>query len=182
MTAATALAKNITFWHWYPELLVQGLTPEQLRCQPEQHDTSILFAIWHTYRAADELVSGMVMQHPSAFSSQGWADRLPVEKMGVTPFGNGASREQIGAIDLDIADLLAYANTVGEHINAYLATISDEDAAADISLPFFTGVYPGVDCMSKLETVAFFAIGHTSEHLGEVQFIKGLMGLKGAPL
>ena len=36
--------------------------------------------------------------------------------------------------------------------------------------------------MSKAETIAFFAIGHTSEHLGEVQFVKGLMGMKGAPL
>ena len=30
--------------------------------------------------------------------------------------------------------------------------------------------------------IAFFAIGHTSEHLGEVQFLRGMMGLKGAPL
>jgi hypothetical protein len=182
MSTAAALAKNITFWHWYPELLVEGLTPEQLRWQPERHDTSILFATWHTYRAADELISGIVMQRPSAFASQGWADRLPVEKMGVTPFGNGASREQIAAIDVGVEPLLAYAKAVGAHINAYLASISDDEAAADVALPFFTGVYPGVDCMSKIETIAFFAIGHTSEHLGEVQFIKGLMGLKGAPL
>lgn len=51
-----------------------------------------------------------------------------------------------------------------------------------MKLPFFTGVYPGVDVLSKAETIAFFAIGHTSEHLGEVQFVKGLMGMKGAPL
>jgi hypothetical protein len=182
MAVDTALAKNITFWHWYPELLVQGLTPAQLRWQPEGHDTSILFAIWHAYRGADELVSGMVMQRPSAFAAQDWAGRLNVEKIGVTPFGNGASREQIASIDLNIGDLLAYAKAVGEHINGYLATISDDEAAAEVALPFFTGAYPGVDRMSRIETVAFFAIGHTSEHLGEVQFLKGLMGLKGAPL
>jgi hypothetical protein len=102
--------------------------------------------------------------------------------MGVTPFGNGASREQIAAVDVDIDALLAYAKAVGAHINGYLASITDEEAAAEISLPFFTGVYPEVDRMSKLEAVAFFAVGHTSEHLGEVQFIKGLMGMKGAPL
>jgi hypothetical protein len=182
MAAASALTKNITFWHWYPELLVKGLTPEQLRWQPEGHDTSIQFATWHTYRAGDELISGMIMQRPSVFASQGWADRLPVEKMGVTPFGNGATREQIGALDLDMDAVIAYARAVGEHINAYLCSISDNEAAVEVSLPFFTGVYQGVDRMSKLEAIAFFAIGHTSEHLGEVQFIKGLMGLKGAPL
>lgn len=182
MAANAALAKNITFWHWYPELLVPGLTPEQLRWQPEGHDTSIIFALWHAYRACDELVHGMVMQQPSVFAAQGWAARMPVEKMGVTPFGNGASREQIGAIDLNVDDVLSYAKAVGTGINAYLASISDEQAAEEIALPFFTGVYPDVDRMSRAETIAFFAIGHVSEHLGEVQFIKGLLGMKGAPL
>jgi hypothetical protein len=182
MAANAALSKNITFWHWYPELLIDGLTPEQLRWQPEGHDTSIIFALWHTYRAADELLHGVVMQRPSVFAAQAWGARLPVEKMGITPFGNGASREQIAAIDVPAADVLAYANAVGSSINAYLASISDEQAAEEVALPFFTGVYPGVDRMSRVETIAFFAIGHTSEHLGEVQFIKGLLGMKGAPL
>lgn len=182
MAANTALAKNITFWHFYPELLVRDLAPGQLRWQPEGHDTSIMFAMWHAYRACDELVHGIVAQRPSVFASQGWAERLPVEKMGVTPFGNGASREQIGAIDLPLDDMLAYAKAVGVSINGYLASISDEEAAEEIALPFFTGVYPDVDKMSRVETIAFFAIAHTSEHLGEVQFIKGLLGMKGAPL
>jgi|CXWL01.1.fsa_nt_gi hypothetical protein len=182
MSAGTAIKKNLTFWHWYPELLVEGLTPEQLRWQPEQHDTSIIFALWHAYRAEDELLHGMVMGRPSVFASQNWASRLPVEKTGATPFGNGLSRQQIGEIDLDVQEVMAYARAVGESEIEYLDSISDEEAAAEVRLPFFTGVYPGVDVLSKIETIAFFAIGHTSEHLGEVQMVKGLMGLKGAPL
>lgn len=182
MATSIALRKNLEFWHWYPELLVQGLTPEQLAWQPDGHDTSIVFAIWHAYRAEDELVHGMVMQRPSVFASQGWAERLPVAQTGATPFGNGLSREQIGALRLDISALLAYARAVGASVAAYLDEITDEEAGADVQLPFFTGVYPTVDIMSKAETIAFFSIGHTSEHLGEVQFVKGLMGMKGAPL
>ncbi len=182
MAASVALRKNLEFWHWYPELLVQGLPPEQLAWQPDGHDTSIIFAIWHAYRAEDELLHGMVMQRPSVFASQHWAERLPVAQTGATPFGNGLSREQIGALRLDISALLAYARAVGASEIAYLDEITDEEAAAEVQLPFFTGVYPKVDVMSKAETIAFFAIGHTSEHLGEVQFVKGLMGMKGAPL
>ena len=122
------------------------------------------------------------MQRPSVFVSQGWADRLPVAQTGATPFGNGLTREQIGGLRLDINALLAYAKAVGDSSIAYLNEISDEDAAVEIKLPFFTGVYQHVDVMSKLEAVAFFSIGHPSEHLGEVQFVKGLMGMKGAPL
>jgi len=65
---------------------------------------------------------------------------------------------------------------------SYMESLSDEEAAAEISLPFFKDVYRDVDVMSRAEAIAFFSIGHTSEHLGEVQFIKGLLGLKGAPL
>lgn len=182
MATATALTKNLEFWHWYPELLVQGLTAEQLVWQPDGHDTSILFAIWHAYRAEDDLLHGFVMQRPSVFASQGWAERLPVAQTGATPFGNGLSREQIGALRLDIDTLLAYAKAVGASEMAYMDSITDAEAAVEVQLPFFTGVYPKVDVMSKAETIAFFAIGHTSEHLGEVQFVKGMMGMKGAPL
>ncbi len=182
MAANIALKKNLEFWHWYPELLVQGLTPEQLAWQPEHHDTSIVFAIWHAYRAEDDLLHGLVMQRPSVFASQGWAERLPVAQTGVTPFGNGLSREQIGSLRLDIDALLAYAKAVGASESAYLDKISDEEAAMEVKLPFFTGVYPNFDVITKADAFAFFAIGHTAEHLGEVQFVKGLMGMKGAPL
>ena len=182
MASSVALRKNIEFWHWYPELLVRDLTPEQMRWQPEHHDTSITFALWHTYRAADELVHGMVMQRPSVFASQGWDARLPVAETGATPFGNAMTREQIGGLHLDVDALLAYAKAVGASIGAYVDEMSDEEAAAEVRLPFFSQVYPGFDVLSKAETITFFAIGHTSEHLGEVQMVRGLMGLKGAPL
>lgn len=179
---ANALTTNIRFWSWYPELLVRDLTPAQLRWQPEQHDSTIAFAIWHACRAADELVHGMVLQRPSVFATQGWAARLPVEKTGATPFGNGLTRDQIAAIDLPADALVAYAKAVGDGIIDGLDALSDDDALAPVALPFFRDVYPGYDRMSRLDAVIFFAVGHTSEHLGEVQFIRGLIGLRGAPL
>ncbi|MBA4181118.1 MAG: hypothetical protein C0506_11065 [Anaerolinea sp.] len=182
MTATVALAKNLAFWHWYPELLLKGLTPAQLRWQPAGHDTSILFATWHTYRAADELVNGRVLQRPGVFLKDNWAARLPVTETGATPFGNGLTREQIGRLDLDAAELCAYAKAVGASITSALVAMPDGETAAEIDLPFFATVYPGYDRMSKLEAIVFFAIGHTAEHLGEVQMIKGLLGLRGAPL
>lgn len=180
--AANVLAKNITFWHWYPELLVKDLSADQLHWQPQGHDTSIMFALWHAYRSTDELAHGLVMGRPSVFATQNWAPRLPVAETGQTAFGNGLNREQIGRIRLDINEVLAYANAVGASINAYLDLLTRAEAAEEVSLPFFAGVYPGVDRLSRTETITFFAIGHVSEHLGEVQFVKGLLGMRGAPL
>ncbi|MEX2246687.1 MAG: DinB family protein [Dehalococcoidia bacterium] len=182
MAAIPALKKNLEFWHWYPRLIVEGLTPEQLHWQPEGHDTSMAFAIWHAYRAEDDLLHGLLGAGPSVYASQGWAERLPVAETGVTPFGNGLTREQIGGLRLDPAALLDYADAVGRAVSTHLDAMSDGDAATEVPLPFFAAVYPMLDKMSKAELVAFFSIGHVSEHLGEVQFVKGLLGMKGAPL
>ena len=180
--SAAALVRNLSFWHWYPELLMKGLTPEQLRWQPEGHDTSVNFATWHTYRAADDLCHGLVLGRPSVYATGNWDARLPVADKGATAFGNGLSREQIGRLDFDQVELIAYAKAVGESLTSWLETASDAELGKEVKLPFFAAVYPGYDRMTAIEAVAFFAIGHTAEHLGEVQMVKGLMGLKGAPL
>jgi hypothetical protein len=180
--ASTALARNIRFWHWFPEALVRDLTPEQLSQQVPEHDTTITFALWHAYRAADDLVHGLLLGRPSVFATQGWAARLPVAETGASPFGNGLGREQIAAIRLDPNELLAHIKAVGESINEAVAALSEAEAAEEISLPFFATAYPGFDVMTRAEAINFFAVGHTAEHLGEVQFLRGLLGLKGAPL
>jgi hypothetical protein len=182
MGQAMTLAKNMEFWHWYPEPLVRDLTDEQLHWQPDGHDTSIMFALWHAYRAEDELVHALVLRQPSVFASEGWAERLPVAEKALTPFGNGFTREQIARVRLDRDAVLEYARAVGERVGGHLASMTPEEAADDVPLPFFANVYPMLDRASKAEVITFFSIGHVSEHLGEVQFIRGLLGLKGAPL
>lgn len=177
-----ALARNLKFWHWYPELLLSDLTDEQLRWQPPGQDTSVAFATWHSYRAADELCHGLVMQRPSVFSTGGWESRLLLNEAAATPFGNGLSREQIGRLEFGSGELIGYARAVGESLQAWLEGASDEELSEAVSLPFFAATYPGYEGMSRVQAVMFFAIGHTAEHLGEVQLVRGLMGLKGAPL
>lgn len=175
------LSTNIAFWH-SPQLLLKGLTPEQLHWQPENHDTSVMFALWHAYRSSDDLVHGVLFGRPSVFVSQDWATRLPVAETGRSPFGNGMTRDQIGGLRLDFSELGRYAGAVGASINACLDALSPAEAAAEVALPFFTGVYPGYDRMPLLEAVAFFGIGHVAEHLGEAQLVTGLLGLQGARL
>lgn len=180
--AAKSLARNLRFWGWYPELLLPDLTPEQLRWQPEHNDSSIAFATWHAYRAADELSHGLALKRPSVFATGGWEKRLPVEHTGRSAFGNGLNREQIGQLQFETPELIAYAKAVGEGLAAWVESVSDEEASEEVSLPFFAATYPGYDKMTRVEAVMFFAIAHTAEHLGEVQLLRGLQGLKGAPL
>ena len=181
MTVGDALRKNLEFWHWYPALLCEGLTEEQLHWQPENHTNHMMFAMWHAYRSEDEIIHGLLMQKPSVFMRDGWAERLPVAEPGKPPFGTGLNREQIAAVRLNLGELLQYAKAVSASIQAYADGLSEEDGAEEVPLPFFAPVYPMLDRMSRAEVLSFFCIGHTAEHLGEVQYIKGLLGLTGAP-
>ena len=96
MSVGDSLRKNLQFWHWYPRLLCEDLSEEQLHWQPENHPNHMMFAMWHAYRSEDEIVHGLLMRRPSVFVRDGWASRLPVAEPGNPPFGTGLNREQIG--------------------------------------------------------------------------------------
>lgn len=182
MSVGDSLRKNLQFWHWYPRLLCDGLNDEQLHWQPENHPNHMMFAMWHAYRSEDEIVHGLLMRRPSVFVRDGWASRLPVAEPGNPPFGTGLNREQISAVRLHIDDVLEYAEAVAASLQEYADGLSDAEGAEQIPLPFFAPIYPMLDSMSRAEVLAFFCIGHTAEHLGEVQYMKGLLGLTGAPM
>jgi hypothetical protein len=182
MSVGDGLRKNLEFWHWYPRLLCEGLTEEELHWQPESHPNHMMFAMWHAYRSEDEIIHGLLMQKPGVFSREGWAERLPVAEPGKPPFGTGLNREQIAAVRLRLDDLLDYAEAVRASGQSYADSLSEDEGTKQVPLPFFAPVYPMLDKMSRAEVLSFFCIGHTAEHLGEVQYIKGLLGLTGAPL
>jgi hypothetical protein len=163
-------------------MLCEGLSEEQLHWQPETNPNHITFALWHAYRSEDEIIHGVLAHRPSLFTREGWASRLPVDEPGEPPFGTGLTREQIARVRLPLPEILAYAEAVGKAIQDYADGLSDEEGREMIPLPFFTAVYPMLDSVSRAEVLSFFCIGHTAEHLGEVQYIKGLLGMKGAPL
>ena len=181
MNVGDSLRKNLEFWHWYPRLLCRDLTEEQLHWQPDGHPNHMMFAMWHAYRSEDDIIHRLLMGEPGVFATQGWSQRLPVAEPGKPPFGAGLNREQIAAVRLRLADLLDYAEAVRASIQHYADGLSEEEGAQEVPLPFFQPVYPMLDSMSRAEVLSFFCIGHTAEHLGEVQYIKGLLGLTGAP-
>lgn len=182
MSVGDGLRKNLDFWHWYPRMLCEGLTEEQLHWQPDSHPNHMMFAMWHAYRAEDHIIHRLLMGQPPIFEREGWAGRLPVAEPGSPPFGTGLGRAQIAAVRLRLDDVLDYADAVRRSIQAYADSLSEDEGAQLVPLPFFQSVYPMLDAASRAEILVFFCVGHTAEHLGEVQYIKGLMGLAGAPL
>lgn len=182
MSAGDAIRKNLEFWHWYPRMLCEGLSEEQLHWQPPGHPNHIMYILWHAYRSEDDLIHGLLMGKPGVFQRDGWASRLPVEATGRSAFGNGMDRDQIAALRLPLEEVLAYADAVRASIRDYADGLTEAQGREVVPLPFFRNVYPMLGEATRLEVLMFFCVGHTAEHLGEVQYVKGLMGLQGAPL
>jgi hypothetical protein len=182
VSVGDSLKKNLHFWHWYPRMLCEGLSDEQLYWQPEKNPNHIVFAVWHAYRSEDDIIHQVLIRRKPIFVTQGWDERLHVAEPGTPPYGTGLNREQIANVRVDIQTLFAYAKAVGEAVQEYADGLSEAEGAEKIPTPWFQTTYPMLDEMSKAEILNFFCIGHVAEHLGEVQYIKGLLGLQGAPL
>ncbi|HUF52936.1 MAG TPA: DinB family protein [Dehalococcoidia bacterium] len=182
MSVGDSLRKNLHFWHWYPRILCEGLSEDQLYWQPEKNPNHIIFAIWHAYRSEDDIIHELLLRRKSVFATQGWEERLPVAEAGRPPYGTGLDRAQIAEVRVDPGTLFTYADAVGHAVQEYADGLSEAEGAEKMPTPWFQPVYPMLDEMSKTEIFNFFCIGHVAEHLGEVQYIKGLLGLQGAPL
>ncbi|NJD63697.1 MAG: DinB family protein [Chloroflexi bacterium] len=182
MSVGDTIRKNLEFWHWYPRMLCDGLTDDQLHWQPEGHPNHIMYTLWHAYRSEDDLIHSLLIGRPGVFARDEWAARLPVEATGRSPFGNGLDRQGIAAVRLSLDAVLDYAEAVRASIQEYADGLTPEEGAETVKLPFFEAVYPMLGEATRAEVLTFFCVGHTAEHLGEVQYIKGLMGLQGAPL
>ena len=75
MSVGDTIRKNLDFWHWYPQLICEGLTEEQLHWQPEAHPNHMMFAMWHAYRSEDDIIHGVLMGRAPVFVTEGWAER-----------------------------------------------------------------------------------------------------------
>ena len=181
MRAIDFCRQNLAFVHDAIRVPCQDLTPEQLHWQPQNHDSTIMFVLWHAIRSEDEVVHGLIARKPSVFTTGGWVERLPVAKTGITPFGTGLDRAGIAAIRLELPALLDYTAAVCDSVVAYVESLTDEEAMEPVPLPFLQEPF-GIDSLNRIEALNFFCVGHTLEHLGEAFFLRGLMGLKGHPL
>lgn len=174
------LNTNISFFHWFAESLLKDLTIEQLHWQPSQDSHHIAFALWHTIRTEDDFIHGFLEQKPTVWIQGGWAERLSLPPAGQ---GTGWTKDQVGEMRIgDLDGFLEYMRAVDMAVLEYVGSLDEAKANEKVALPFFEGVYPMLKEMRRGEVVAFFCVGHNAEHLGEIQYLRGLQGLKGAPL
>jgi hypothetical protein len=149
---------------------IADLTPDQLVWRANDNGCSISFVLWHYVRTEDNIIQFVLQRKPTVWMEGKWD-----EKFGLHPTaqGTGMTLEQAQALKLEPkGDFQKYMQEVWKATDAFLA---DKD---DAFLAQKTTVKP-LGEMAIQNAIGNMCLTHGFTHLGEIQHIRGLMGLKG---
>jgi hypothetical protein len=136
---------------------VAGLTDEQVLRRPGGTLPSIAFHLWHTARWLDydcEVYGGA----RQAWLGQGFADRWQLKGLEQSDGGTGTGLGDEEAAGLELPgrnELIAYANAA---VRVFAQTL---------------------ETMPEARKVLLMHVTHVNRHLGMVEAIKGLQGMRG---
>lgn len=154
---------------WVDDAL-KDLTADQVNWLPDGKTTSIGFNAWHIMRTSDNIVNFVFQERkPPLWQRGGY-----VERMGLPPVaqGTGMGLEEARALTIgNVAVLREYGRSVGEEVIAFLKQVplADLDAVQMVK---------PLGEMPKWRVVRQVMMTHGFMHLGEINLIKGTMGLQ----
>jgi hypothetical protein len=76
----------------YPELLVAGMTEQQLRHSPHPAVNPITWILWHIARCEDMGVNRLIVDRPQVLDDRTWASRLGVPERHI---GTGMTKKEV---------------------------------------------------------------------------------------
>lgn len=152
-------------------LVVTGdLTDDQLSWRPAARAHSIGFTMWHTARA-DDNVQADLTGRPLEWDAGGYAARWGHPERGV---GTGWDDERAAALALPPRDeLLGYVRLVFAALDGAVAGLDETWFTRPLRSRFMGGD-------STYGEVVVVCMSHDNRHLGEMEYIKGLLGLRGS--
>ena len=149
--------------------VIAELSDEQLGWRPSPKAHSIGFTLWHTARA-DDNVQADLTGGPLLWESGGYAARWGHPERGV---GTGWDDDRAAALPLPPKrELIEYVTRVFAAVDLGTGTVDD----ARFELPIQSR-FRGTD--STYGEVMLVCLSHDNRHLGEMEYIKGLLGLRG---
>lgn len=151
----------------------KGLTSEQLHFRPLEKGNPISFIVWHCVRTEDTVINFMLQKKPTVWMAEGWDKKFGMDARAQ---GTGMTAEQAAAVRIsDINGFEQYIGNVFKSTEEYLAGVKDEDLAEVRDLPV-------LGKRSLYQVIGGTVLQHGSSHLGEMWYVRGILGLKGSPI
>jgi hypothetical protein len=149
---------------------IADLTDEQLHWRATETGQPIAFVLWHYVRTEDNIIQFVLQQKPTVWIDGGWYEKLSLHR---TAQGTGMPLEDAQNLRIDSRDdWRAYQSAVWKATDNFLA--SADDAMLDKT----TTVKP-LGEMPVRNAIGMMCLTHGFTHLGEIQHMRGLQGLKG---
>jgi hypothetical protein len=149
---------------------VSDLTEEQLHWRANDHGVPIAFLLWHYVRTEDNIIQFVLQRKRTVWLEGGWDRKFGLDAIAQ---GTGMSLQEAQSLRLNSkASFQGYMKEVWRNTDAFL---EDKD---DSFLEQRTLVKP-LGEMPILNAVGNMCLTHGFTHLGEIQHLRGLQGLRG---
>jgi hypothetical protein len=149
---------------------VSDLTPDQFHYRPHEQGNHIAFIVWHYVRTEDNIVQ-FVLQHrkPTVWIAAGYDQQFGLPR---TAQGTGMPAQEAARLRIaSIGEWMAYQGAVWQATSQWL------DAATEADLQRQVKIMPFGD-ISVLTALRIPILQHGFMHLGQVQHLRTLQGLK----
>lgn len=174
MDALDFIRRNMQSLHRLFDRVVSDLDDEQLHYQAAPGVQPIAFSLWHLVRTEDNIIRFVIQRRPTVWLEGGWHERFGLDPRGQ---GTGMTDEQAASLRINsLPDWQQYMTRVWVATDEYL------DALDPSGLDEARVTIKPVGEMSLADALGGMVLTHGYRHLGEIEYARGLLGLKGATI
>jgi hypothetical protein len=149
---------------------LSGLTAEQVHWRANDQGLPIAFVLWHYVRTEDNVINYVLQGRPTIWLERGLHETYGLHKAAQ---GTGMTLQEAQSIRLEPFDLfLDYVSAVWRATEDFLAS------KGEAYLDERTMVKP-LGEMPVRTAVGQMCLTHGFTHLGEIAYLRGLLGLRG---
>jgi hypothetical protein len=183
------LAHNLQEGHAATLALVAELSEEQFRWRPSPGPQSIGWNLWHIAKWDDFMAEALVARTPSLShrgpAHQIWDSRQIADqwgwksgRIGLFDGGTGMPDDDAAAMSLPAKqDVVAYATDAFKYLEEVVRELDDSLLPQVVPGPI---IYPPDEKQDTYGNNLVVWLNHCYEHLGTMEAIKGLLGMRGA--
>jgi len=172
MSLVEFLREGLGQMHRQYEEMLQDLTPEQLHWTANERGVHIAFVAWHAVRSEDNIINFVLQRKSTVWLEGGYDQKWGLDRIQQ---GTGWSLEQARALRLPSAqEFLEYARQVWQATDDFLQGLDDSYLEQTVT------VRP-LGEMKVRNAIGNVCLTHCFTHLGEIQHLRGLQGMRGAP-
>ncbi len=144
--------------------VLDSLNQQEISWRPSSGCNSIGLIVFHMARVEDSTVQARLQGKSEIWESEKWYEKL---SLPVSEVGAHYTVEQVNAFRVpELKDLMGYADAVRTRTLEYLKGMTAGQFDKRITMPR-TGETPVASVFGRM-------VGHLSQHLGEISYIRGL--------